>query len=142
MDIEIDRQKLRKGVFSLAYIDLNNLKELNQTRGYAAGDNAIKLVAQVIRKSISQFDTPARIGGDEFAILMPNTDDLKCESFCKQLSLEIAKQMEDALLPMSTNIGYALFEKPPASISEVFDKGENAMHKAKASENSFAVSAN
>ena len=42
-DIEIDRQKRKKAVFSFAYIDLNKLKDLNETRGYAAGDNAIKL---------------------------------------------------------------------------------------------------
>jgi diguanylate cyclase (GGDEF)-like protein len=140
-DIEIDRQKQQKAVFSLAYIDLYKLKELNETRGYAAGDNAIKLVAHVIRENIRQFDTPARIGEDEFAILMPNTDAAECESFCKQLSLDISKQMEDASLALSVNIGYATFEKPPVSISEVFDKAENAMHRAKASGTSFAVSA-
>jgi GGDEF domain-containing protein len=60
---------------------------------------------------------------------------------CKQLSLEIEKQMEAASLPLSTNIGYVAFEKPPVSISEVFDTAENAMHRAKASGKSFAVSA-
>ncbi len=140
-DIEIDRQRQRKAVFSFAYIDLNNLKELNETRGYAAGDKAIKLVAQAIRENIRQIDTPSRIGGDEFAILMPNTNAAECESLCKQLSREISKQMEDASLPLSTNIGYASFEKPPASISEVFDKSENAMHRAQASGQPIAVSA-
>lgn len=140
-DIEIDRQKQKKAVFSFAYIDLNKLKELNETRGYAAGDNAIKIIAHAIRENIRQFDTPARIGGDEFAILMPNTNAAECESFCRHLSLEISKQMEDASLPLSTNIGYATFEKPPVSISEVFDKAENAMHRAKTIGKSFTVSA-
>jgi diguanylate cyclase (GGDEF)-like protein len=140
-DIEIDRQKRRKAVFSFVYIDLYKLRELNETGGYAAGDNAIKLVARVVRENIRQLDTAARIGGDEFAILMPNTDAAECESFCKQLSLGISKQMEAASLPLSTNIGYVAFEKPPVSISEVFDMAENAMHRAKASGKSFAVSA-
>jgi serine/threonine-protein kinase len=140
-DIEIDRQRQKKATFSFAYIDINNLKELNETRGYAVGDNAIKLVAHVIRENIRQSDTPSRIGGDEFAILMPNTNAAECESFCKKLALKISKQMEAASLPVSTNIGYATFEKPPVSISEVFDKAENAMHSAQASGKSFAVSA-
>ncbi|HSM99224.1 MAG TPA: protein kinase [Gallionella sp.] len=140
-DIEIDKEKLKNTVFSFAYIDLYKLKELNETRGYAAGDKAIKLVARVIRENIRQFDTPSRIGGDEFAILMPNTDAAECASFCKQLSLEISKQLEDASLALSTNIGCATFEKPPVSVSEVFDKAENAMLRAKASGKSFAVSA-
>lgn len=140
-NIEIDRQKHTQTVFSFVYIDLNKLKELNETRGYADGDKAIKLIAHVIGENIRQFDTPARIGGDEFAILMPNTDAAECESFCRHLSLEISKQMEDASLPMSTNIGYATFEKPPVSISEVFDMTENAVHRARTSGKSFAVSA-
>ena len=140
-DIEIDRQKRKKAVFSFAYIDLYKFKELNETRGYAAGDNAIKLVARVIRENMRQSDTPSRIGGDEFAILMPNTDAAECETFCKQLSLEISKQMEDASFPLSTNIGYATFAEPPVSISEVFDKAENAMHRAKTGGRSVAASA-
>ena len=140
-DIEIDRHKQKKAAFSFAYIDLHNLKELNQTRGYAAGDKAIKLVAQVIRENMRQSDTPSRIGGDEFAILMPNTSAVECASFCQQLSLKISKKMEEASLPISTNTGYATFETPPASLSEIFDTGESAMHRAKASGESFAVCA-
>ena len=140
-DIEIDRQKLKKGIFAFVYIDLYKLKELNQARGYAAGDRAIKLVARLIRENIRQIDTTARIGGDEFAILMPNTNAEGCESYCKRLSQEISKQLENESLPLSTNTGYAVFENPPVSISEVFDKAEGAMHRAKGSGNSFAVSA-
>lgn len=140
-DIEIDRHKQRKSAFSFAYIDLHDLKGLNQTSGYAAGDKAIKLVARVIRESIRQSDTPSRIGGGEFAILMPNTSAAECASFCKQLSMRVAKAMEEAALPISTNTGYATFETPPASLSEIFDTGESAMHRAKASGEPFAVSA-
>ena len=140
-DIEIDRHKQKKVAFSFAYIDLHNLKELNQTRGYAAGDKAIKLVAQAIRENMRQSDTPSRIGGDEFAILMPNTSAAECASFCKQLSMKIAQAMEEAALPISTNTGYATFETPPASLSEIFDTGESAMHRARASGESFAVCA-
>jgi diguanylate cyclase (GGDEF)-like protein len=140
-DIEIDRQKQKKEVFSFAYIDLHNLKGLNETRGYAAGDNAIKLAARIIHENMRQSDTPARIGGDEFAILMPNTDAAECESFCQHLALEISKQMEAASLPLATDIGYVTFANPPVSISEVFDKAENAMHRAKTSGKSNAVSA-
>ena len=72
---------------------------------------------------------------------MPNTNAEGCESYCKRLSQEISKQLENESLPLSTNTGYAVFENPPVSISEVFDKAEGAMHRAKGSGNSFAVSA-
>jgi len=139
MDVEIDRHKRKKSTFSFAYIDLHNLKELNLTRGYAAGDKAIKLVARVIRQSMRLSDTPSRIGGDELAILMPNTDAAECASFCKALSMKISKALDEAALPISTNTGYVTYENPPASISEIFDTGESAMYRAKASGQPFAV---
>jgi eukaryotic-like serine/threonine-protein kinase len=139
-DLEVDKQKRKGGVFSFARVDINNFKELNESKGYAAGDKILKLIANVIRENIRQFDTPARIGGDEFAILMPNTDAAGCESFCRHLSAEISKSMKDMSLPFSTSIGYATFEHVPASISEVFDKAKIAMHEAQASGKEFAVS--
>ena len=138
-DIEIDRHRQKQSPFSFSYIDLHNLKGLNRTRGYAAGDKAIKLLAQVIRENVRQSDTPARIGGDEFAILMPNTDAAECAALCRQLSAKISQAMQEAALPISTNIGYATFAEPPAAISEIFDTGESAMHRAKASGQAFAV---
>lgn len=140
IDVEIERQKRHGGVFSFASVDLDNFREFNESRGFAAGDEALKLVAQVIRENIRQFDTPARIGGDDFAILMPNADAADCESHCKLLSQEISKRMKDASLPFSTSIGHATFEQTPISISEVFHKAENAMHEAQTSGIPFAVS--
>lgn len=139
-DTEIDRQKRHAGVFSFACIDLNNFGEFRESGGYVAGDEALKHVANVIRENIRQFDTPARVGGGEFAILMPNTGAADCESLCKLLSLKISQQMKDASLPFSTSIGYATFEQAPISVSEVFHRAENAMHQAQTSGKSFAVS--
>lgn len=140
VDLEIDRHKRRKSAFSFACVDLHNLKALNWSKGYAAGDRTLRLIAQVIRKNMRQSDTPARIGGDEFAILMPNTSAAECEERCRQLAYEIYEEMKDVDLPVSVDIGYATFEEPPAAISEIFDMGEAAMHRAKASGIPFAVS--
>jgi len=128
-DIEIDRQKRQQGVFSFAYIDLDKFKELNESSGHAAGDDALKLIAHVIRENVRQFDTPARIGGDEFAILMPNTGEANCASFCGQIAQKIAHRMTEAALPFTISIGHATFPQAPVSISEVFHKAEAAMHK-------------
>jgi serine/threonine-protein kinase len=141
MDTEIGRQRQHKSVFSFAYLDFNDFREFNESRGYAAGDEALKLVAGVLRENIRQFDTPSRIGRDEFAILMPNTDAAECESLCELLSEKISQQLTDASLPFSTSIGYVTFEQAPASISEVFHKAEQAMYQAQTGGTSFAASA-
>jgi len=141
LDVEIDRHKLKKAPFSFAYIDLRNLKELNEDRGYATGDRAIKLVARAIRESMRQLDTPSRISGDKFGILMPNTGAIECSVFCKELSAKIAKVLQEESLALTTDTGHVTFENAPGSVTEIFDTSESAMHRAKASGAPFAVSA-
>jgi serine/threonine-protein kinase len=139
-DMEVVKQQRNGGVFSFAHIDVNSLKELNESKGYLAGDLAIKLIAKVIQENIRETDTAARIGGDEFGVLMPNTDAADCKLLCQQLSQNIASKLADASLPISTSIGYVTFQHAPTSISEIFLKAENAMHAAQASGEKFAVS--
>ena len=132
-DMELERQKQYGGVFSFVFVDIDNLKEVNNSRGYLGGDDALKLLAGIIREHIQPSDTVARLGGDEFAILMPNTQATDCELLCKRLSASIAERMKEAVLPVSTSIGYATFEQAPVSISEIFLRAENAMHVAQKS---------
>ncbi|MBI1174893.1 MAG: protein kinase [Sideroxydans sp.] len=132
-DMEIVRQKKHGGIFSFAFVDIDNLSELNGSRGYLVGDGALKILANVMREHIRESDTIARLGGDEFAILMPNTGATDCERLCKQLSEKISKRMAEESFPVSASIGYATFEQAPASISEIFLRAENAVHIAQSS---------
>ena len=127
VDTELERQKQSGGVFSFAYVDIDKLKELNDARGCLVGDEAVKLIANVMREHIRSFDTAARLGGDEFAILMPNTKASDCKSLCEELAARISSHMEEAKLPVSASIGYVTFEQSPVSISDVFHKAETAM---------------
>lgn len=140
VDMEVMKLQHNGSVFSFAHIDVNSLKELNEAKGYLAGDQAIKMIANVIQGNMRESDTAARIGGDEFGVLMPNTDEPDCKLLCQQLSKDIASTMHDASLPISISIGYVTFRHAPTSISEIFLKAENAMHAAQASGEEFAVS--
>lgn len=60
---------------SLIYLDVNDLKRVNDTLGHAAGDEVIKHVATVILKNVRDSDLTARLGGDEFAVVLPNADE-------------------------------------------------------------------
>jgi diguanylate cyclase (GGDEF)-like protein len=130
----------RHGALSFAFVDLDNFKEFNDAQGHLAGDRALKLLADVLKEHCRQADTVGRIGGDEFAILMPDTSTAECESLCQLLSDKIKSRMADAALPVATSIGHATFDQPPASISEIFLKAENAMHLVQGEDKLPAVS--
>ena len=139
-DKEIARHKRYGGVFSFALVDLDDFKELNDSRGHAVGDEALKILAEVLRKQTRESDTVARLGGDEFGILMPNTQAADSASLCQQLSVKVARRMADAAFPITASIGCTTFEQTPESTSDVFMKADKAMYSAKAKGKGCVVS--
>jgi diguanylate cyclase (GGDEF)-like protein len=130
--MEIARQRRYGGVFSLAIADLDNFKGLNDSRGHFVGDQALRLVAKLLQESTRQSDLVARLGGDEFGILMPNTEEVDCDSLCRKLCVKIAYGMSEAGYATSASIGSASFEKAPDSISAAMQSADKAMYAVKA----------
>jgi diguanylate cyclase (GGDEF)-like protein len=131
LDREIARQKRYGGVFSVVVLDLDRFKELNDSQGHDAGDRALSLLAAVLRESTRQSDSIARLGGDEFAIVMPNTSEAECASVCRHLSTTIGSRMALADFAITASIGYATFERAPASASTALQRADLAMYAVK-----------
>mgnify|MGYP001026994455 CR=1 FL=1 len=71
---ELARAERIKDILSLAYFDLNGFKQLNDNHGHQAGDELLELVGKVLQESIREIDQPCRYGGDEFCIILPDTE--------------------------------------------------------------------
>jgi diguanylate cyclase (GGDEF)-like protein len=129
---EIARNKRYGSTFSLALLDLNQFKLLNDSKGHDVGDQALRLFADVLRTSIRRVDFAARIGGDEFVIMMPRTEGKDCAALCEKLSSIIVGRMKDAGFDLTASVGYVCSdEAPDSSLTALIQKADEAMYAAK-----------
>ena len=132
LEMELSRHRRYGGVFSLILIDLDDFKLLNDSRGHQAGDEALKLLADILRENSRGADAIARMGGDEFAILMPNTQHEDCQARCQQLVELIKNRMAEAGFGIGASVGGSTYENSQKSTSAVLQDADKAMYAAKA----------
>ena len=112
--------------------DIDGLKLINDTMGHDKGDVLLKSAADILRDCFRSSDIVARIGGDEFAILLPQSDREALSQCCRRIRRKLEDYNHgDAELPLSISIGSALDEAPPLNIKELFKHADNAMYKEK-----------
>jgi diguanylate cyclase (GGDEF)-like protein len=103
-DKELNRAKRYVQQLAVAILDLHELKEVNDQRGHLQGDEVLHLVAATLRKTLRASDFSFRIGGDEFALLLPQTNPEQAITLC----LRIRSQYELDISPLGLDIGVTL----------------------------------
>jgi len=120
---------------ALMYVDLNKFKPINDELGHDAGDLALKTMAQRMSESVRQSDTVARVGGDEFVILLENvaSSDIVCEIADKVLvNIERPIDFSGEARSIGAAIGIALFPDHGADTTALMQCADKAMYEAKA----------
>ena len=116
----------------LGYLDVDNLKRINDAKGHAAGDELLREVARAIRHSVRASDVAARLGGDEFAVLFVGMRQDAAEAAATRL-LQRMRQL-DSLHPgigLGTSIGMAVYGAPSGTAEEMIRAADAAMYEAK-----------
>jgi diguanylate cyclase (GGDEF)-like protein len=137
LDQEVIRATREQRRISLLFIDLDKFKPVNDRYGHAVGDWLLKQVAERMRASLRQSDTAARIGGDEFVVLLPDVKNSEAaitvaEKIRKALLLPFVRD-DGTELNISSSIGVAFFPDHADGASELLRFGDEAMYLAKES---------
>ena len=136
---QIEEMALRGGYLSLLMIDINKFKQVNDTYGHVAGDQVLKLVAQLLRQNLRQQDIACRYGGDEMAVLLVNAD--------KAQAMEIGERIHQAIrwypfqmrhpkkglsrANISVSIGGSTYPETAGSREELVEGADEACYSAK-----------
>lgn len=131
LEAEHERARRYDRPWSLAYIDLDNFKTMNDRFGHAAGDAVLRYVADALQSRLRRTDTVARLGGDEFAVLMPETDAAAAASTLEQLLSDLTEFMTANGWPVGLSIGAVTVLKPPSTVQLVVNRADNLMYQVK-----------
>ncbi|MGY0194241.1 GGDEF domain-containing protein [Leptothrix sp. BB-4] len=120
---------------SVLFIDLDHFKWINDTRGHAAGDRVLRMVAEHMMSTLRRSDLIGRIGGEEFSVLLPHTDAAQALALAEKLrgSVEsLMPSLDGKPLRITASIGVASGHDRDASILDVQQRADRAMYQAKA----------
>ncbi|MFH2138709.1 MAG: GGDEF domain-containing protein [Candidatus Omnitrophota bacterium] len=130
---EISRSKRYNRGVSVAYIDLDNFKTVNDKFGHKRGNELLRIVADNIKRSIRIIDIPSRLGGDEFVILMPETNHEQCEIVLKRMRQNLLEAMKEQKVPVTFSIGAVSYTAVPDTVEQMISAADDMMYKAKKS---------
>lgn len=115
-------------------IDIDHFKKINDTHGHAAGDDAIKRVAEIVSQSIRTTDKAARFGGEEFVVLLREIDQETAILLADRIrtSIESARVThENLVFPITVSVGLALFDESDRDVQDIIERADQGLYVAK-----------
>jgi diguanylate cyclase (GGDEF)-like protein len=136
----LDVHKRYRHPFALLLMDIDGLKRINDSHGHPAGDRVLMQVAMSLRRSIRSVDTAARIGGDEFCVLLPEQDLQTAAKLAARLATAIEEEVAAPGDPsISVSIGVAASPEHGDDAEALIDTADRAMYRAKAAGEGIAL---
>jgi diguanylate cyclase (GGDEF)-like protein len=130
---EIERRRLARhgGALTVAYLDVDDFKGINDTLGHSAGDDVLRATADVLRSSLREVDLAGRLGGDEFAVILPDTDAAGATVVLDRLHVALGVEAALRGWPIGFSIGSVTFLSAPPSVDVMISKTDRLMYEVK-----------
>lgn len=132
-DQEINRSRRYKHPFTVAYIDLDNFKAINDRFGHHIGDELLIKVVATIRSNIRSYEILSRFGGDEFVILLPESDEEAALSFLAKIHNRLHQALSANNWPVGISIGAIIYLSSPPTVDEIMRRADELMFAVKRS---------
>ena len=137
LEAELNRALRAEHLVSLLMIDVDRFKTINDRFGHRVGDTVLKAVAVGIKQAVRLYDVPTRYGGDEFAVILPESDSEVASRVARRVLEKTAAQALPADLTavglaISLSIGVATFPRPSGDAASLVEFADTAMYRAKA----------
>ncbi len=131
---EIERSKRYKGNFSMLIIDLDNFKKINDTYGHQAGDTVLKQTIDIIKSKLRKFDSIGRYGGEEFLIILPETDLESAKKVAEKIRKAICSHeydIGDTILHVTASIGVSSLGYHGETFEDLLKAADFSLYRAK-----------
>jgi diguanylate cyclase (GGDEF)-like protein len=129
--LEMERARRYNHATSIAYIDCDNFKQVNDSFGHSGGDEVLKIVATTLRQRLRRSDVVARLGGDEFSVLLPDTSAEAATEALEHVRAELLERMQKGGWPVTFSIGIVTFLTPPDTLERALKLSDDLMYAAK-----------
>jgi diguanylate cyclase (GGDEF)-like protein len=131
--VELERARRTGRPITVAYLDCDDFKIINDRFGHAQGDLLLAAVATTLRSGTRAVDTVARLGGDEFGLLWVDTDGTTAEALTTRVRAALQATMAGYGWIVTFSIGAVTFLAPPASVDDMLGHADQLMYEAKRS---------
>lgn len=128
---EIAIQRRRHYPITMAYLDVDDFKQVNAHLGHVGADKVLRDTARAMQESLRQTDFIGRVGGDEFVILLPDTAAGPASATLERLRQAVLQANQERRMKITVSVGAVVFEKPAKSVNAMMELSDQLMYDVK-----------
>lgn len=132
-EVELERCRRNGTPTAILYVDCDDFKQVNDTRGHREGDRVLQKIAESMKASLRSTDILARFGGDEFAAMLPDSGESQARAVAEKLHKALSEALDDNGYALTCSLGVAVFAAVPENLEAMIHRADELMYRVKES---------